>query len=582
MSTDPPPQLIPTENEADLFARVQAAFEGRYDLEQLIASSPIRALFLVRDVVLKRQEALRINFESGRHRRWFERETELLASLDHPSIRAVFSAGYVGDWMYRATKFIEGESLADAVARGPRSIPVCIQLFRDLMSVLEYAHSRQVVLRRIVPANVMLDLDGRTIITDLRYANRCLAYADADPEGEAFLAPETWHGHAGEPASDIYAAGAILYFALTGRPPAADPRDIAPPTRFRPTCPQAVQRVILRALKADPLDRYLSAEEMAEDLFSELGEFEGPRAGPIARESDDPVAWEKRLRRALGDEYELLDELGAGGFGTVYRVRDLRLEREVALKVLHPHLSADPVVVERFHREAQLAARLNHPNIVNILDTGGRAGLLWYTMEYVPGLHLGRVVQQNGALGVQQLVDLLDEALSALDHAHARGIVHRDLKPENLLLDATTGDLRITDFGLAIAVYGERFGGASSHSGTPEFASPEQLLGEPVDRRADLYSLSVVAFFTLTGTSPFAAPTVEAVVARQAAGQLPDLKHLRPDVPAGLAQILARGAARHPGERFDSAQAYRKALGNAVRISGSRTRSPWFRRLFTP
>src|SRR5690606_6871813 len=206
-------------------------------------------------------------------------------------------------------------------------------------------------------------------------------------------------------------------------------------------------------------------------------------------------SWEARLRRALGDDYELLEPLGQGGFGRVYRVRDLHLEREVALKVLHPHLTADPSVVERFRREAQLAARLNHANIVDIYDIAGRSGLLWYTMEIVEGPNIAQLVEERGALPLDQVLRLLREALSALGHAHALGLVHRDIKPENLLLERD-GSVRSTDFGLALALRGEsRFGGATSQSGTPQFASPEQLRGERVDQRTDLYSLAAVACF---------------------------------------------------------------------------------------
>lgn len=582
-SNSEPAILNPTPplTAADLFERVQQVFTGRFELRQLVASSEVRSLFLARDVVLNRHVALRIHTEpNSRHRTWFELETELLAALDHPSIRAVYSAGYDGSWAYRVSKWIEGENVLQAVTRGPRPIPTVLQLARDLMSVLEYAHSQYIVLRRLIPANIMLDRIGRAVITDLRYANRCIAYADPDPEPsvEAFLAPETWHGHAGEPASDIYGAGAVLYFAVTGQPPAVNPTQIIAPRALREACPQALQRVILRALRPDPHDRYMNAAEMAADLLSELGDYEAPTAPlVISRPSDNPDLWEQRLRRALGDEYELLSELGRGGFGSVYRVRDLSLEREVALKVLHPYLTAQPEVVERFRREAQLAAQLRHPNIVSVHGTGGRAGLIWYTMAYVPGVNLAKVVQNNGPLPIPQVVQLMLEALDALAHAHQAGVVHRDLKPENLLFDAA-GRVQITDFGLAIALQ-SKWGGASSHSGTPEYAAPEQLLGEPVDRRADLYSLAVVGYFALTGISPFAGGTVEAVLAKQTTGRLPDVHSVRDDVPPKLVDVLTKAASKNPADRYESADQLVAALRRAAAQVEPRP-SNWLSRLF--
>src|ERR671934_209631 len=141
------------------------------------------------------------------------------------------------------------------------------------------------------------------------------------------------------------------------------------------------ERVLLRALQPVPAARYYTATEMLEDFVSDAGVFQEPAATPSMTEA----GFERRLRRALGDDYELLEEIGTGGFGRVYRARDLGLERDVAIKVLHPSLTADAAVRERFHREAQLAARLRHPSIVSIYDIMGRAGLEWYTMELVPG-----------------------------------------------------------------------------------------------------------------------------------------------------------------------------------------------------
>jgi serine/threonine-protein kinase len=266
------------------------------------------------------------------------------------------------------------------------------------------------------------------------------------------------------------------------------------------------------------------------------------------------------LRRALGDDYELLEEIGAGGFGRVYRARDLGLEREVAIKVLHPSLTADPSVMERFRREAQLAARVRHPSIVSIYDIMSRAGLQWYTMELVPGTSLAQLVQKQGPLSVDQTVRVLDQGLSALEHAHGLGLVHRDLKPENLLIEPD-GRLRITDFGLALALRGDsRFGGATSRSGTPQFAAPEQLLGERVDQRADLYSLAATAYFALLGRPPFEGRTVEAILARQTTDDVPSLHATRRDVSRELEEVLRTALRSEPNARYATATAFRDAL----------------------
>jgi serine/threonine-protein kinase len=553
----------------DVLNAIVPALEPAYRLDQLVALSRERALYQAWDRLLKRPVALRVHLTPhSRDRQWFMRETETLAALDHPAIRHVYHAGELGTFAFRTANWIDGESLAQALQRGPRPIPTMLALARDLLSALEHAHARGVIMRRITPYTLMLDLSGRAVITDLRHAGPCLPYLTIDqPDmGVAYASPEVRAGEAGEPASDVYAIGAILYSGLTGQEPAADPAQIVPPRRARGAIPAVIERVILRALQPVPRDRFYTATEMLEDLVTDAGTFQAPAAAPQIVEP----GFERRLRRALGDDYELLEEIGSGGFGRVYRVRDLALEREVAMKVLHPSLTADLGVMERFRREAQLAARLRHPNIVGIYDIMGRAGLQWYTMELVPGRNLAQHVQQAGPLSVPRAVRLLDEALSALEHAHALGLVHRDLKPENMLLDPD-GRLRITDFGLALALRGDRFGGATSQSGTPQFAAPEQLLGERVDHRADLYSLGAVAYFALLARAPFKGQTPEAILAQQTTEALPDLSEV-PEIPDDLVKTLRRALAQDPQRRYQSATAFREALRGAT---GSFWRRLW-------
>jgi serine/threonine-protein kinase len=568
--------------------RTQTALGHRYRLDRMVAASRERVLFHAYDLTLKRRVSLRVNFyPDSALRGWFLREAEALAQLDHPAIRHVYDAGVVGDIAFRAGSWIEGESAYDAVQRGPRPIPTVHSLARDILTALDHTHSRGILVRRIVPASLLLGPTGRGTVTDLRYCSYTLGDIPAghEPSGFEFMAPEVRGGARGDPASDVFTAGAILYYAVTGREPPLDPARTDRPSLVRPTCPKALDRILMRALRPAPDDRYLTPAEMLEDFASDAGTYESPAVSPGEHvPPQDTEHWEKRLRRALGDDYELFEALGAGGFGRVYRVRDLHLEREVALKVLHPYLTAEPPVVERFRREAQLAARLHHPNIVNIYDISGRAGLLWYTMEYVQGPNLAQLVDREGPLPLDLVLQMLHQALHALAHAHAAGLVHRDIKPENLLL-APDGTLRITDFGLALALRGEgRFGGATSQSGTPQFASPEQLLGERVDQRSDFYSLAAVAYFILLGESPFPGGTPEQILARQTADRFPALHARRPDVPEALESVLQRALRNEVEARYPSAAefllALQRAMGRKVRErSGewARAAARWWR-----
>jgi serine/threonine protein kinase len=563
------------------FERTNEALGARYRLERTVAASPERVLFEAQDVILKRRVNLRVNFYSDQPTRtWFVRESEALGRLDHPSIRHVYDAGVIGELAYRVGNWIDGEGLQGALQRGPRPIPMVHTLARDLLSALEHAHTQGIILRRIVPASVLLSSSGRAMVTDVRFCSYMLPAVPPGtiPLGLAFMAPEVRDGAPGDPTSDVYTAGALLYVAITGQDPPLDPRTVRRPTELRPACPRTIERIVLRAMQPAQDDRYLTAGEMLEDFASDAGTFETAAVavgqGPVA-DAEDKARWEKRLRRALGDDYELLSLLGTGGFGRVYRVRDLHLERQVALKVLQPLLTRDPEVVERFRREAQLAAGLRHPNIVNIYDIGGRSGLIWYTMELIDGPSLAQRVERDGPLPLDKTLRLLREALSALAHAHGSGLVHRDIKPENMLIDRA-GNVQITDFGLALALRG-KFGGATSQSGTPQFASPEQLLGERVDQRSDLYSLAAVAYYALLGTPPFPGLTVEQVLAKQTTNQFPTSRGRRDDVSEALEQVLDRALSAEVSERYPSAAEFLQALNHAVGAPAKEPVTDWAR-----
>jgi serine/threonine protein kinase len=552
--------VIPDTPPVDLLAGITAALEPDFRLDHLVALSPERALYRAWDRRLKRSVAVRVHLiPDSPGRAWFLRESETLAALNHPAVRHVYAVGEVGPFAYRTTNWIDGESLAEAMRRGPRPIPSVMSLVRDLLGSLEHAHARGIILRRIVPTTLLLELSGRGVITDLRYSNWCLSHVPpGDPAQQTpFVAPEVRAGEPGEPATDVYAVAALVYHALTGSEPSADSPPA--PRTLRPAIPGAVERVILRGLRASPNERYFTATEMLEDFVSDAGPFHEPAAAPTTMEK----GFERRLRRALGDDYELLNEIGSGGFGRVYRARDLGLEREVAIKVLHPALTADPGVMERFRREAQLAARLRHPNIVSVYDIQSRAGLQWYVMELVPGVNLAQLVKRDGPFLVERTVRLMFAALGALEYAHAQGLVHRDIKPENMLIEPN-GLLRITDFGLALALRGDRFGGATSRSGTPQFAAPEQLLGERVDQRTDLYSLGAVAYFALLGRPPFEGPTPEAILAKQTTDALPPLHAERADVSREIEEVLRRAVSSDVGQRFQTAAAFREGLDYAT------------------
>jgi eukaryotic-like serine/threonine-protein kinase len=282
--------------------------------------------------------------------------------------------------------------------------------------------------------------------------------------------------------------------------------------------------------------------------------------------SDKPLP--ARLAEALSDAYTIEGEIGRGGMGVVYRARDERLQRRVAIKVLPPELAFQQDIRERFTREAQTAARLSHPHIVPIHSVGEGQGLVYFVMGYVDGESVATRLRRRGQLPVEEVRRIMKETADALGAAHALSVIHRDIKPDNILLEGTRGRVMVTDFGIAKALStasGATLTGIGVAIGTPAFMSPEQAAGERnIDGRSDLYSLGIVAYQMLTGTLPFSAPSVAGILMKQITEAPPDLRKLRPDTPEDLALAIARCLEKDPENRWPTADALRRALESRI------------------
>jgi eukaryotic-like serine/threonine-protein kinase len=277
------------------------------------------------------------------------------------------------------------------------------------------------------------------------------------------------------------------------------------------------------------------------------------------------------LGDALRGRYLLERELGRGGMATVYLARDLKHDRLVALKLLHPNLAAT-LGPERFLREIKLAARLQHPHILSVHDSGeaeprgGGAGQLWFTMPYVEGESLRDRLVRDHQLPVDEAVRITHEAAQALDYAHQQNVIHRDIKPENILL-TRDGNVLVGDFGIARAVSGdERLTESGLSLGTPTYMSPEQAAGErTLDAKTDVYSLGCVLYEMLAGEPPFTGPTAQAILAKRFSTPVTPIRVLRPDVPEHIEQALTTALARTPAGRFCSTAEFSRALQEAAR-----------------
>ena len=385
--------------------------------------------------------------------------------------------------------------------------------------------------------------------------------------------PEWTEGEwAPTPLSDQWQLAAMLFTMLTGETPPE--RDTPPLALLRSDCPQTLGTVIERGLQVDPALRYPSVASMLRDMDRHVSVrpvYIAPEGDELPPTLDSPEA---RLRWATGDDYEILAPLGQGMFGSVWRARDLSLAREVAIKVLHPHIAKDDVAVARFRREARLAAQLAHPAIVPIYDSDSRGDVAWYTMELAEGGSVASLIARSGPRSIEEIAQPVDEVLEALIAAHSSGIIHRDLKPENILIDRYRR-WRIGDFGIAYALGDERAG----TSGTPSFAAPEQLLGEAQGPATDCYALASIVYFALTGRPPFGDGPGETVLAQQLSDTLP-ARLAEANFADALAAWLKRGLATRVEDRFADAQEMRIGWRQMVRtVRRAEDPRPWWRRL---
>jgi serine/threonine-protein kinase len=270
--------------------------------------------------------------------------------------------------------------------------------------------------------------------------------------------------------------------------------------------------------------------------------------------------------------YELGDRLGAGGMSTVVLAFDRRLERYVAVKLLAEHLADDTQFVSRFRREALAAARLVHPNIVQVFDFGldETSGRHYIVMEYIRGQSGAQILRDEGRLSVRDALQLVDGSCRGLHYAHRNGVVHRDVKPGNLLR-SDEGQVKLADFGIAKATDGSAITQAGSVLGTAAYLAPEQAHGEVATARSDLYGLGVVTYQLLAGRLPYEATSLTELALAQQREHPPRLDEVNPDVPPALADAVDRALELEPADRYADAEQMRRALETAARGGGTDT-----------
>jgi serine/threonine-protein kinase len=523
------------------------------------------------------------------HTAWLFEEARQLGHRSHPSIPTTYhywtaytdvrrGPGYLRRW-------ITGETVRARLARlGLADIPYLFQLLRGACSTLAYLHETGIAHGGLNGDALWTTPTGRLWMLEWQWAvpretiPQGVRPGNGPPEPrspetrpvhvEPLPTPPEWEANEWlpTPASDQWQLAATCFTALTGEAPPA--RGVPPIKLVRPETPEALASALDRALSVKPDDRFPSLAV----LLRSVEHGDPARTVVMVRGEPDKAvneSAETRMRWAVGDDYEILSKLGSGAFGTVWRARDLSLEREVALKALHPAIARDGKAVRAFWREAKLAAQLAHPAIVPIYDWDSSGDQSWYTMELAEEGSVASLVQRSGPRQLGEIATQVEQVLDGLIVAHANGILHRDLKPENILIDRYHR-WRITDFGIA-NVTGEDVVGTT---GTPAFAAPEQLLGEPQGPVADYFALAAIVYFVMSGDAPFGDGDAKEILARQL-GERADLGAF----PTVISNWFKTAFAPNPDDRFADGVAMQRAWKVASDKVLARQRGSWWRRV---
>ncbi len=421
----------------------------------------------------------------------------------------------------------------------------------------------------------------------------------------SYMSPEQACGDEIDGRSDLYAIGIILYQLLMGELPFKAPssrqvilKQIAEPpppfAKVRPDLrlPAGLEDVVRKALAKDPADRYRTAEELAAVLLAY--ETETPVSAPavvgvvgsgsVAGMGSTAGMGSGAGRQPVGpgsviDRYKVLAPIAEGGFGAVWRAEHVLMHRECALKIMKPNLVVDHEFIARFHREAQVAARFKHPNAVEVYDFGQFGeNLFFMAMELLRGESLKERLFKVDVLSIKDAVEVLCQILDVLGAAHDAGIVHRDLKPENVMLQTVDGwpnQVKVLDFGVAkMRNPFEEAGNVEtlqgSFFGTPQYSSPEQCRGEPVDNRSDLYSAGMILYQILSGVLPFEASTPQGFIAHHMVTPILPLRRAAPPdvaIPESLERLLTKALEKRRVDRFQSAVEFAESLRIAAGVS---------------
>lgn len=556
---------------------------SHYRVLEKLGEGGMGAVYKAEDTKLRRAVALKClppqlaSDEEAKQR--FLHEAQASSALNHPNIATIYYMFEEKGQEFICMEYVEGQTLTELLASGPLPTDRGLDIALQIGDGLSEAHKKGIVHRDIKSDNIMVTPRGLVKIMDfglakLKGASR-LTRTGSTLGTIAYMSPEQAQGVEVDHRTDIFSLGVVFYEMLAGQHPfwaeheAAilysvlneDPKPVeVTPQALSP----AITTILQKSLEKDKVYRYQTMEEMLTDLKAAKRLLEGTptpttpgqdvtpliEGVSLGAEALDP---ENLIGRTVGN-YQIIEEIGRGGMGVVYKALQISLNRVVALKVLPKQFTADPEFLSRFRREARAAAGLNHPNIIQIYEIDQQSGVHYFVMEYIEGTNLKTLIESQGPLPLVQAVDIAWDSCKALDFAHERGVVHRDIKPHNILI-SQTGETKVFDFGIARAADSAGLTTTGTSIGTPQYMSPEQARGEKeMDGRADLYSLGIVLYEMLVGRVPFEGSTAVGTMYRHV-NEVPEppSKH-KPNVPEELDRIVMKVLEKEKEKRYQSGE----------------------------